>query len=177
MLVSLGTTEAHAQDLLGLLGACHTRIRRFARLAYDVGDRLELKALEVRDAVVRCERYFVEALPLHVRDEEDSLVPRLRGLDPVVDAALAEMSAQHVAHGPVLAELLDACRAVHEAPEAALHRVRLARVARALGAEFEAHLALEESVIFPAIDRLLAPAARDEVVAELRARRRQEESE
>ena len=39
----------------------------------------------VLEASRRCERYFSEALPLHVEDEEQSLLPRRRGRTPELD--------------------------------------------------------------------------------------------
>lgn len=160
------------ESLVDLLGACHTRIRRFARLAFTVGARPELPADEVRDASEQCLRYFTEALPLHVRDEEDSLLPRLAGRSGALDAALAQMRAQHFSHQVQLESLDAALRAVQLHPnEPALHR-QLASVASTLETDLEDHLRLEETEVFPLIDRALAPEVREAIVAELRARRR-----
>lgn len=168
MLVNLGGPPK-AETLVGLLLECHERIRRFSRLAVELSRRADLPAGEVGDACARCERYFSEALPLHVADEEDSLLPRLRG--HAVDAALATMHAQHEAHHPVLVELLTALRQLREAPSSAPCRARLGAVAQRAVTDFEQHLTLEEQVLFPVVAALPAEA-QAQVVAELRARRR-----
>ncbi|HEX9400550.1 MAG TPA: hemerythrin domain-containing protein [Anaeromyxobacter sp.] len=53
--------------------------------------------------------YFTEALPLHARDEEESVLPRLHGRDSAVDAELAAMEREHREHGPPLEVLVRAC--------------------------------------------------------------------
>lgn len=160
------------ESLVGLLLACHTRIRRFARLALTVGARPELPAAEVKEATAQCLRYFTEALPLHVRDEEDSLWPRLAGHSAVLDATMAQMRAQHFAHRARLDALLAALEAVRQRPnEAALHR-QLAAAASTLETDFEDHLGLEEAELFPFLDDALSAGEREEIVQELRARRR-----
>lgn len=173
-LVTLGFSANESQDesLLGLLLACHTRIRRFARLALTVGARPELPAAEVKEACRQCLRYFTEALPLHVRDEEDSLWPRLAHKSAALDATLAQMRAQHFGHVSRLAALQVALEAVLARPgEPALHR-QLAAAASTLETDFEEHLALEETELFPFLETALGAEDRAAIVEELRARRR-----
>lgn len=174
MLVQLGSKSANTiadESLLGLLTACHARIRQFTQLALAVATRPEVPEAEARDALGRCRRYFTEALPLHVRDEEDSLVPRLRGRDAAVDAALARMQAEHVAHVPLLVDFIAALERCAADPKVPAARTELARAAKVLADDFETHLVLEETVIFPAIARVLSAAEQTAVVTELRARR------
>lgn len=172
MLISIGKNrKTEAADLVELLLECHERIRRFAGLARAVAERSDLPSDEVVDVCARVERYFVEALPLHVRDEEDSLLPRLRGREPDVDAALASMEAQHAGHGPKLRAVLDASAALRGSPSDASCKAALATAALELERDFEEHLALEEAILFPAVRRLLADPVQAEIVAELRARR------
>lgn len=154
----------------GLLLECHERIRRFVGLAAEVGARPELPAPEVVDACERCARYFREALPLHVEDEEASVRPRLAGAGPEVASALAQMHDEHAAHEPLLAALLAALSAVRLEPGDRVARGRLLEAASALRAAFEPHLAREERVIVPALRRL-SDGVRAELVSELRARR------
>ncbi|MDP1825913.1 MAG: hemerythrin domain-containing protein [Archangium sp.] len=175
-LVQLGLPDGVArgdppETLLGLLLACHTRIRRFARLALTVGARPELPAAEVKDAASQCLRYFTEALPLHVRDEEDSLWPRLAGHSAALDATMAQMRAQHFAHRVRLDALTSALEAVRQRPnEPGLHK-ELAAAASTLETDFEDHLALEEAELFPFFDEALDAEAQEAIVRELRARR------
>lgn len=172
-LVQLRHSQEDApESLLALLLACHTRIRRFARLALTVGARPELPSAEIKGAAAQCMRYFTEALPLHVHDEEDSLWPRLAGYSAELDATMAQMRAQHFAHQARLDALLVALRAVFNQPqEPALHR-QLADAAATLETDLEDHLALEEAELFPFLEEALSVEQRDTIVQELRARRR-----
>lgn len=170
MLVSLGKRTSE-ESLSGLLLACHQRIRAFSQLALTAAVRHDVPPDETRDACARCARYFREALPLHVADEEESLLPRLRGQRTALDEALATMHAQHAEHAAPLAELLAALARVGDAPGDLTLREPLRDVAARVEREFAAHLALEESVVFPALAELLSAAQQAEVVAELRARR------
>lgn len=161
-----------AEDAVALFLDCHERIRAFVALARRLGEPAAGDAAAIRDAAARVHRYFTEALPLHARDEEESLLPRLRGLDPAVDAELAEMSREHGEHGRPLRSLLEACGAIVSDPElhGALAPV-IAAAAEELDRHFVEHLRREEEVIFPAVRRLLDARADAEIVRELRARR------
>jgi hemerythrin-like domain-containing protein len=170
MLLSLGRRPL-ASDLTDLFLECHQRIRSFASLAVEIGRRADLPDEEVRAACVRCERYFTQALPLHVRDEEESLLPRLRGLDPAVDAALDAMHRQHDEHGPLLRAFLAALRGVHDDPADLLARASLLDHARSLAQTFGEHLDGEERILFPALRARLPPETQGQILAELRARR------
>lgn len=168
----LGGDDAAPEDeLLELLLACHARIRRFSRLALTLGARPELPAAEVKATAAQCLRYFTEALPLHVRDEEDSLWPRLAGQSAALDATMAQMRAQHFSHVVRLDALERALRAVFERPnDPALHR-QLAAAASTVETDFDDHLRLEETELFPSLETLL-PEVREAIVEELRHRRR-----
>ena len=170
MPVSIGMRRT-AADLVGLLLDCHRRIRRFVRLAEEIGRRSDLAPADVVEACRQCERYFREALPRHVEDEEQTLFPRLRGLTRPVDDALELMRAQHEEHEQALALLLDALDRVAREPSDASGRAALAAAASPLARAFEEHLALEERVIFPAVQELLPAEARAAALDELRARR------
>ena len=170
MLVPLGPPR-QSQDLVDLLLECHARIRHFLRLAEEVGGGAGHAAPAVVEACQRCERYFVQALPLHVADEEQSILPRLRGASPQVDRALDAMHTEHAAHEPLLAELLAAARQVRGGPEDTAARSRLRTAAARLAAGLEPHRRAEEEVIFPAVRGGLGPEVQARIVAELRARR------
>ena len=157
-------------DVVDALLECHDRIRTFTALALAAGER-DAPAAEIIDACARVERYFTEALPLHVADEESSLAPRLRGCSPDIDGALATMHAQHGEHDRAVRELLEAAAGVRVAPADVSRRARLAAAARELEQAFAEHLRLEEEVIFPALRRLLSPADLDAIAGEQRARR------
>jgi len=151
---------------------CHGRIREFISLARRLGEADEAAAAEVADAAARVARYFTVALPLHAQDEEESVAPRLLGLDPFVDAELTVMAREHRDHEPALARLVGACDVLERDPARHAELAgTVVLVAGELERHFAVHLAREEAVIFPAIERLLDPAADAAIVEELRARR------
>lgn len=160
-----------SQDLVDLLGECHQRIRRFVALARQAGSRRDAPPDQVAQACAAVERYFVEALPLHVAEEEESLEPRLRGLSPTVDQALATVAHQHQQHVSKIAALLAAIGKVRNRPHYEVARGEFATAAIALETEFEEHLRLEESAIFPAIRELLSREIQASIIDELRKRR------
>jgi iron-sulfur cluster repair protein YtfE (RIC family) len=171
MLTRLGA-GAVAEDAVGLLLECHQRIRTFAALASRLASAAGAGPDEVRDAARRVRRYFAEALPLHAQDEEESILPRLRGRDPALDDALATMAREHREHEAPLARVLGACRTLERDP-ATLPRVAgpLAAAAAELEAHFARHLALEEAIVFPAMRGLFSASDDAAVVREMRARR------
>jgi iron-sulfur cluster repair protein YtfE (RIC family) len=169
-LVQLGGAPRQAETLRDLLMECHGRIRHFSRLALTIAARPELAADEVKEGAAQCLRYFTQALPLHVRDEEDSIAPRLAGQSAGLDATLAQMRAQHFEHETKVERLINSLEAVIQKPNTA-NRRQLALISATLETDFEAHLRLEELQILPLLDKLLKPAVQSEIIKELRARR------
>ena len=159
-------------DGVEALLACHGRIREFLALAATIATAAQPPPAEVARAAERVRRYFTEALPLHVEDEERSLLPRLQGREPALDAALGEMSRQHADHEPARRALLATCQELIAHPErhAAL-AARLSQETRVLAAALEPHLQAEEALVFPAAHRLLDPTERRAILTEVRARR------
>jgi len=153
MLVSIGSQpRPEASDLLDKLLACHERIRSFTSLAQRLAASTDTPLEEVRAAAASVRRYFVEALPKHVREEEELVAAQLRGRSAELDAALAAMSHEHGAHEPVVARLVATCSALEASPERLPELAReLATIADALATDFAAHLAAEEQLIFPAL--------------------------
>lgn len=158
--------------LVELLTECHRRIRHFIALACEVAQREDVPPEEALRACSEIERYFREAFPLHLRDEEESIAPRLRGCSPELDDTLALMAEQHDQHAPKLETLLrELAAAEREGRLCELRRAALLQAAQALRLELEAHLELEERLLFPAITRCLPAQTRAELVSELRLRR------
>lgn len=169
MLVTLGHRRA-AADLLGALLECHARIRSFSALAVKVADRPDLPAAETAETCARVARYFAEALPLHVQDEEASIQPRLQGRSRVLDDVLAEMHAQHQAHEAPLRRLVALCALLPTTADVAV-RSTFREVAYALDEQLQQHLRHEETLLFPAFPAELSAAEEHAIMAELRARR------
>lgn len=157
-----------------MLLACHERIRQFSEVAMKLANGSDAPAEHVVDAATRLERYFSVALPLHERDEEDSLAPRLLESPSrsEVAEALARMAEEHRAVDHVLAAALPIWRMVAASPEA-LRTVagELREHARSLATLLEPHLAIEETTIFPAMARSLSQTTRRTILQEIRARR------
>lgn len=161
-----------ATDLVPIFQQCHERIRKFIDLACKLGEVRDAEPEQVRDAARAVSGYFAHALPLHARDEEDSVAPRLRGKSDELDRALARMSEEHSLHTEPLLELLSVCGHLAEKPE--LHS-KLARtlttIAVALRSILGDHLDSEERIIFPAIEQHLSETEQAEILVEIRARR------
>lgn len=170
MYVSIGHPPTGSEDGPRLLlQGCHGRIRSFTSLALRLAQSAgAAPAEQVGEAARRVCRYFGEALPKHVADEELSLGPRLRTLAP---SALAEMASQHRAIEAVLERLLALWRRLADHPEelSALAAI-LGPPTSELAALWEPHLALEEREVFPGLDRL-TPEARAAIWREMRSRR------
>ena len=152
---------------------CHDRIRQMIALARAIAGAHARPDTEVSEAAGRVRRYFTDSLARHVEDEEESLLPRLRGRDIMVDAALERMAGEHELHGALLARLVAACADLERRPaELPQLRAELDEVSVRLGDEFAAHLDSEEQIVFPAVRSLLDDDERAQIRAEMHARRR-----
>lgn len=170
MLHTLGK-KVTSEDLVDLLLACHQRIRMFLALAVQIGERTDASDADVVDASAIVHRYFVQALPLHVADEEEGVASRLHGRSTEVDVALDRMCEEHDSHMDGLRRLRDACLEVQVRPAERHFRMAVALAAHKLSEHFEPHLQAEERIVFPAIRQLLTADEQQAVVRELRLRR------
>ena len=169
-IVRIGERAGGDGDAVDSLIACHQRIRSFLALGARIAEEGGAPG-EVADACRRIERYFRQAMPLHMADEEESILPRLRGREAAVDRALADMHEQHAAHEPALAAFTAAAVALAAEPTTPARRLQLGASGRALDAELSPHLELEEAIVFPAMRRLLSGPELAELAREIRARR------
>src|SRR5690554_4243039 len=168
MLIQISQRPANeVSDWMDMFTACHQRIRDFLALARRIAQHIEAPEPEVVDAAQRVERYFTQAFPLHVADEERSLVPRLMNKTAELDRAIESMHEQHRGHDVPLGQMLATLRDVRARPSNVLLRRRLGVLVAELESELEAHLELEESVLFPAARRWLSPEQQQEVLGEL----------
>jgi iron-sulfur cluster repair protein YtfE (RIC family) len=165
-------------DIVDLMLECHERIRSFAGLACRLARADGASHDEIRDAAGRVSRYFSEALPLHVADEEQSVIPRLAGKSPQLDAALQEMHGDHLDHEAKLQSLLETCNTLKASPEMLDDlRETLLDTASRLETAFATHLMQEEELIFPAIRSLVTQEQQAMMLTELRARRTSKQPE
>ncbi|HXU73523.1 MAG TPA: hemerythrin domain-containing protein [Polyangia bacterium] len=152
-----------------MLVDCHARIRKFCALAKRLaeGGRSD----QLRDAAGQLRRYFGLALPLHIRDEDESIRPRLERLgDSTITAALDAMTSEHDAVDVALAELLDQWDVIAREPSDA-RCFATYKATMWLDRHLLAHLHDEETRIFAALDRLPRPQW-EAIAAEMKARRR-----
>ncbi|MFA9460147.1 hemerythrin domain-containing protein [Thiohalorhabdus methylotrophus] len=149
------------QSPLQLLRACHQRIERFADLAVRIAEHLpgdDPPAEPVRQSAGQVLRYFDQAAPLHHADEEEDLLPRLRGRlvaepDPDLSALLDGLKAEHAGlenHWGTLRPLLDDLRE-GEPVEAARYRAS----AEAFRDAQLDHLQRENAHLLPAAEATL----------------------
>ena len=172
-----GPSQTQPDDPRALLLECHGRIRQFAALARSLAAAGPGTPPEqVAGAAGQVRRYFAEALPLHMADEDQSIAPRIRGRDPALDAALADMSAEHAHHQAQIDQLCELCGEL-EARPAALAELApvLAPLSAALEAELAEHLRREEDRVLPQLARLLTAGERAAITGEMRGRRRPRE--
>ncbi len=156
MPVTIGAKESTFADPLGLLTDCHRRIERFLAVLRTVAEQNSGGPLtpEHATALEAALNYFRDAAPKHHADEEQDLFPQLRALDrPETEALfrrMAELEQQHRAAALCHAELDSLGRRwlaenhLSE-PDAARFKDRIA----ALDSLYPAHIAHEESEVFP----------------------------
>ena len=165
------TLEGPAALLLG----CHQRIRHFTGMAVRLADFPAAPAGEVRAAAAAIVGYFTIALPLHEADEDESILTRLRHAVPagdIVAKAVETMVNQHRAIDELLQSIIPLWRAVESRPVELIELApELKRLTNRLRLHLAAHLAMEEDVIFPALEKLLSAGERQAIEVEMHTRR------
>lgn len=170
MLLQIGQ-RPQTNDLVSLLVECHGRIRRFLDIAHELATTPGVPADEARAAAGQVRRYFTVAFPLHLADEEESIIPRLTGRSAELDRALAQTHDDHAEHAELIDRLVALCDTVVRDPQQLpATATELAATATRLTDVLEAHLRLEELHIFPAL-RELPEAERSTIHDEMRTRR------
>jgi iron-sulfur cluster repair protein YtfE (RIC family) len=164
-----------AEDAVDLLIGCHQRIRHFTGVAIKLAHAHGATTEEIGQAAAAVHRYYSVSLPLHEADEDQTLQPRLRAVaDEPVRHALLVMGEQHQAIDELIERLLPLLVLVRNNPDI-LAEVggEMCSIIEALEEIFRAHLQMEEEVIFPAIRSALPESAREEILHEMRERRKQ----
>jgi hypothetical protein len=163
-----GNAPPDFDDPLGLLGACHDRIRRHCEILIRLGQRLVRDGPdeEVRDAAAAVHRYFSRAAAHHHEDEDRGLFPLLRG-DPELAALLDTLGHEHRAQegawdrlAPGLAE-----------PDLIDDRPAWARAAAAFARDNLLHVETENRLLLPRAAEML-DAEQLRALGEAMARRR-----
>jgi hemerythrin-like domain-containing protein len=159
-------------DVVELLGDCHARIRYFASLAVRLsdGERCPVNAAE---AAARIRRYFAEAYPLHVADENESVLPRLLARAPHVAALVERIESEHQRLDAKIPELLGVCDVLERGDTSACCAAvaKLRSLGECMQTLLEAHMTNEESQIFPLLREHLTAEDVGAIRDEFRARR------
>ena len=160
-----------------MLEACHERVQRSLALLGRVVAHIDAHGHDAqsRSAVADVVRYFEKAAPAHHEDEERHVFPALLAsadTPPEVRAAVARLQADHQRMHALWAELLPLLRRWRDADPAPIpgapERARIDEV-RAL---YQAHIALEESLAYPAARPLFDAARLASAGHEMAERRR-----
>ena len=177
--VNFGTPrESSFAQPLGLLSDCHRRIESFLtdmrRVATELGGGILSEA--DRERLSGAVRYFTVAAPRHTADEEESLFPRLRAAtDPQARQAIDALSRLEADH-----DRADSCHAEANAladrwlAEGLLDSAdagRLIELLETLAAIYAAHIAVEDSQVFPAAAEALDAGQLEAIGREMAARR------
>ena len=177
MAVQIGAKAHSFNDPTGLLSDCHRRMEMFLGSLVKVATLVDRSPSEetVR-ALQAALRYFSQAAPKHTADEEESLFPRLRGLqDPAVRSAFSaldrlEKDHETVSHLHIEVERLGAryietgnlSRAETEAFRGAVGKLQ---------DMYREHILLEDSTVFPLAARLLSDSEKSAIAQEMAGRR------
>lgn len=163
--------SAHA-CIADMLADCHARIRYFASLAVRISEG-ESCPVDAREAAERIRRYFTEAYPLHLADEHDSVLPRLRARAPEAEAILQRLELEHRCLESKVPELLAVCDLLcSDDPTCCKQAVaRLRNLGECVHTLLDAHLENEERQLFPLIREKLTSEDVAAIRDEFKARR------
>jgi iron-sulfur cluster repair protein YtfE (RIC family) len=156
-------------DVVESLQFAHTESMQVISLAESL---VEASATpSVAEAAARIETFLRKTLPRHVRDEEDSLAPRLAGRHPVVDKAIETMKSEHFIEAAMSARVVGLLGVIRR-DVSMLNELRftLSTAIGELKTLLVRHQAMEESIVFPALRRLLPRQALVDIGVEMTAR-------
>lgn len=156
-------------DPLGLLRACHDRILAHCCTLVRLAEHIHQKGVdeEARGAMSRIHRYFSTAGRHHHADEEKDLFPRLRGLDPGVDALMDELLGQH--HR--MDQLWESLAPLLSDPDRVDNAAQFERLVDEFVKVYRQHVVTENTRLLPAAESLIREADRMALGRAMAARR------
>jgi len=176
MAIQIGAKpDAGFDDPIGMLTDCHRRVEQFLGILCTVAERAAGRGLtgEEAAAVNAALQYFRTGGIRHTADEEESLFPRLRA--HARNESMANLDALESDHetAAALHDSVDQLYAEWRAAGAmSPERAQQLRAATdRLKALYHAHIAVEESVVFPEAAKSLDRATISSIGQEFRARR------
>ena len=165
------TARPVSLDVVERLQEAHAQLRQLLQLCQGVarGNATSSSAAVAAAAFERLDR----ALPLHDADEDASIAPRLKGRLRALDEALGRQRLQHEVLQAPVARLRLVMRVIAR-DVTRLHALRfeVEAATSALSGLLDEHFAFEESVVFPALKRLLFADELEALALEMDARRR-----
>jgi hemerythrin-like domain-containing protein len=159
-----------------LLQACHERVERMLGLLQRLADYLtdHPRDAQARQAAHDVMRYFDVAAPLHHQDEELHVFPVLaRQGDPSLRAILEQLQRDHLAMEAAWQALRHVLEAVISSPltkRQALNAEEL-QCLHSFLALYQGHMATENSVVFPCVQRQLTEKALRQMSQDMMRRR------
>lgn len=162
-------------DPIGMLTDCHRRIEKFLHILCIVAERAQDRALTAEEvaAVEAALRYFPSGGERHTADEEESLFPRLRqaGAQQILEE-LERLENDHQTAGNLHAtveSLFSEWIAVGSLKNES--RKQLLFATGQLRQLYDAHIQVEEKIVFPHASHTLDPKAITAIGGEFHARR------
>ncbi|MEZ4462503.1 MAG: hemerythrin domain-containing protein [bacterium] len=156
---------------MALLLACHDRIRQNLKVCWKLAEADEQDVDAIRNSARNAATYLTQALPLHMEDERDSVMPRLLGQSDRLDRALICMEREHQSEVSRVQDLLRLLLRLAQDPKSlSVIRSELSFTVRHLTVSLESHLTREEKEIFPLL-AALDQEEQDTIVFEMRRRR------
>lgn len=159
-----------------MLEACHERVQRTLKLLVRLQAHVQQNGCDeqARQAAQDVVRYFDLAAPLHHQDEELHVFPSvLAQEDCELTVAVTQLVEQHRQMENMWAELRIALASVvlgegaGQRPFAAFPKDSVA----AFVALYDAHIRLEEDLVYPSANSYLDPLKRNAMGAEMKRRR------
>ena len=171
---SARSAAPEVEDAVSLLLGCHDRIRHFTEVGERLAQSPQAPATDRAAAARAVLRYYTVALPLHEADENESVYPRLKRALPPGELAHAnqQMVEQHAGIDATIAELVPMWQQIERDPQSQNELGELLRHRTGhLRSLWNAHLALEEEQVIPAMRKYLPPQDLSQIAQEMRDRR------
>jgi hemerythrin-like domain-containing protein len=156
---------------LGLLEACHAKIRQHCQLLVDLCTYLETHSPD-EDALATCKRlyrYFSVSVPHHHQDEEQDLFPLLLAspqLTQDITALISKLKLEHFE----LEKLWLKFEAVLKNTDLVTLAI-MTNQARMLQQSYEQHIEQENALLLPAAEQLLKTAQLQRLAQQMKTRR------
>ncbi len=163
-------------DPLGMLEDCHRRIERFLQILCLVAEQASGRPLSEEEsaAIATALHYFQEGGLRHNADEEESVFPRLRAVDPESSQTnLARLEDDH-RHTQNLHQRVESLyrKWIDTFALSSGEQQALLSATAELQRIYREHIHMEESIIFPHAAQVLDKAAIAAIGSEFQARRK-----